>query len=49
MLSQNAAKSCTDLAFYSGTKILQINTFTAKGFSETSPVMHLNKHIFRSQ
>ena len=25
------------------------NTFTAKGFSETSPVMHLNKHIFRSQ
>ena len=23
--------------------------FTAKGFSETSPVMYLNKHIFRSQ
>ena len=26
-----------------------VNTFTAKGFSETSLVMHLNKHIFRSQ
>ena len=30
--------------------VIQIfNTFTAKGFSETSPVMHLSKHIFRSQ
>ena len=28
---------------------LIFNTFTAKGFSETSPVLHLNKHIFRSQ
>ena len=26
-----------------------INTFTAKGFSETSPFMHLNNHIFWSQ
>ena len=26
-----------------------VNTFTAKGFSETSPVIHLNKHILRSQ
>ena len=26
-----------------------VNTFTAKGFSETSPAMYLNKHIFRSQ
>ena len=25
------------------------NTFTAKGFSGTSPVMHLRKHIFQSQ
>ena len=25
------------------------NTFTAKGFSETSPDIHLNKHIFQSQ
>ena len=25
------------------------NTFTAKGYSETSPVMHLNQHIFWSQ
>ena len=25
------------------------HTFTAKGFSETSPVTHLNKHIFQSQ
>ena len=27
----------------------QFNTFTAKGFSETSAVMNLNKHIFQSQ
>ena len=27
---------------------LHFNTFTAKGFSETSPVMHLSKHIFQS-
>ena len=26
-----------------------VNTFTAIGFSETSPAMHLNKHICRSQ
>ena len=26
-----------------------INTFTAEGFSDTSPLMHLNKHIFQSQ
>ena len=26
-----------------------VNTFTAKGFSERSTVMHLNKHIFPSQ
>ena len=26
-----------------------VNTFTAIGFSETSPVMHLNQHISRSQ
>ena len=26
-----------------------VNTFTAIGFSETSPVMHLNEHISRSQ
>ena len=25
-----------------------VNTFTPKGFSERSPVMHLKKHIFRS-
>ena len=25
------------------------NTFTAKGFSETRPLMHLSKHVFRSQ
>ena len=28
---------------------LHFNMFTAKGFSETSPVMHLSKHIFQSQ
>ena len=26
-----------------------VNTFTAIGFSETSPVIHLNKHISGSQ
>ena len=26
-----------------------VNTFTAKGFSERSPVMYLNKHVFGSQ
>ena len=26
-----------------------VNTFTAKGFSETKPFMHLSKHVFRSQ
>ena len=26
-----------------------VNTFTAKGFSETIPVMHLNKNIFQSE
>ena len=26
-----------------------VNTFTAKRVSETSSVMHLNKHIFRTQ
>ena len=26
-----------------------LNMFTAKGFSETRPFMHLSKHIFRSQ
>ena len=26
-----------------------VNMFTAIGFSEKSPVMHLNKHISRSQ
>ena len=37
------------------TTLLQIsevfgtNKFTAKGFSEKSPVMHLNKHIFWSE
>ena len=25
------------------------NTFTAKGFSGTSPIMHLSKHIFQRQ
>ena len=25
-----------------------INTFTAEGFLETRPFMHLSKHIFRS-
>ena len=28
---------------------LGINTFTAKGFSETRPSMHLSKYVFRSQ
>ena len=26
-----------------------VYTFTAKGFSETGPLMHLNQHIFRSR
>ena len=26
-----------------------VNTFTAKAFSERNPIMHFNKHIFRSQ
>ena len=26
-----------------------VNTFIAKGFSERSPLMHLNKHILRNQ
>ena len=26
-----------------------VNTFSARRFSETSPVMHLNKHIIQSQ
>ena len=26
-----------------------LNTFTAKGFSETRPFMYLGKHVFRSQ
>ena len=26
-----------------------VNTFSAKRFSEISPFMHLNKHIFQSQ
>ena len=30
-------------------KNLGFNMFITKGFSETSPVMHLNKHIFWSQ
>ena len=26
-----------------------VHTFTAKAFSETRPLMHLNQHIFRKQ
>ena len=26
-----------------------VNTFTAKGFSQTRPFMHLGNHVFRSQ
>ena len=29
-------------------KRIVINTFTAKGFSETRPFMHLSKHVFGS-
>ena len=30
-------------------EVKNFNTFTAKGFSETRPFMHLSKHVFRSQ
>ena len=29
--------------------VSESNTFTAKGFSETSPLVHLIKHMFGSQ
>ena len=29
--------------------IVKFNTFTAEGFSETRPFMHLSKYAFRSQ
>ena len=45
------AKSCGGLsgAIFWGRFSLCINTFAAKGFSETRPFMHLSKQVFRSQ
>ena len=54
-LSQNEFNQIAETLGLSGDGLVQIakiriiNTFTARGFSETSPVMHLNKHIFRNQ
>ena len=43
-------KSRIKILFWRLQECLEIvNTFTAKGFSERSPVIHLTKHLFRSR